>query len=175
MERILSEIDVSLSKQSLKLFNIIAEKVSESEPLDSTYTDCLSEPTYLHSARDFPEIYILFRNYISRRAYLDKEGFNIMVDRMVQYLEHSQLTSSVIRQTAVSLCSLRPQHDLSSLIDRMVTYLLDNRKHVHIHTLMRPLHLVHNCNDNILDSSKGIFQLSYNCQILLNSPPTIYL
>ena len=176
MERILSEIDVSLSKQSLKLFNIIAEKVSESEHLDSTYTDCLSEQTYLHSARDFPEIYILFRNYISRRAYLDKEGFNIMVDRMVQYLEHSQLTSSVIRQTAVSLCSLRPQHDLSSLIDRMVTYLLDNRKHVHIHTLMRPLHLVHNCNDNILDSSKGIFQLSYNCQILLNfPPPTIYL
>ena len=181
MKKMFSAIDVALSKRSLSLFtnaanktsakNMVADTLPEINQLDhnniSVSKDIkdtnnnvgTSQNKYIYSAEDFPSVYLIFRNFISRRAYLDKEGFNIMIDRMVQYLEHTQLTSAVIRQIAVALSNLRPQHNLSTLLDRMVTYLLDSRKHVHTHTLLRPLHLLHQSNDSILECPKGKFKI----------------
>ena len=135
--------------------NCFAEKKYQSENIDEKMNKPSIHDNYMYPAEDFPDVYHIFRNFICRRAHLDKEGFNTMVEYMVKYLEHTQLTSSVIRQAAGSLCTLRPQHNLSTIVDRMVTYLLNNRMHVHTITLLRPMQLIYFSNDNISDSPKG--------------------
>jgi hypothetical protein len=105
---------------------------------------------------DFPNVYLIFRNFVCRRTYLDKEGLNKVMDSMVEYLENTQLTSAVIRQITSALYSLKPQHKLSRLVDRIITYILDNRNHVHTHTTLRPLMLAYHSSDDVLESSKGM-------------------
>ena len=156
LKEIYNEVDVALSKQSLVHFTRFAEKKYQSENIDESMNQpSIDDNGYMYPAADFPDVYHIFRNFICRRAYLDKEGFNTMVEYMVKYLERTQLTSTVIRQAAGSLCTLRPQHDLSTIVDRMVTYLLNNRMHVHTTTLLRPMQLIYSSNDNISDSPKG--------------------
>ena len=155
LKKIYNEVDVALSKQSLTHFTRFAEKKYQYENVDERMIKPSIDNCYMYPAEDFPDVYHIFRNFICRRTYLDKEGFNTMVEYMVKYLEHTQLTSSVIRQAAGSLCTLRPQHNLSTIVDRMVTYLLNNRMHVHTITLLRPLQLIYFSNDSISDSPKG--------------------
>ena len=74
---------------------------------------------------------------------------------MVQYLEHTDLTFQAIRQITAALGNLKPPHDVSNLMGQIINYMLNNRNHVHTHTLLRPLSLAFDSSSDVLQSAKG--------------------
>ena len=169
MKVMLDEVDVAISRHSLKLLSSIIKDTAVTETLpdidtfdrkylklenmnDEKYSSYKTLHTYF---QEFPNTFLIFKNFVSRRRYLDKQGFNKVIVCMVQYLEHTDLTFQVIRQITAALGNLKPPHDVSKLMGQIINYMLINRNHVHTHTLLRPLSLAFDSSSDVLQSVKG--------------------
>ena len=173
MEKMFCDVDVAVNIQSLRLLSsgikdpAITEKLPQVNIFHKNLPKHKNEGEMVkqqihgynnrnwHSQNDFASVFLIFKNFVCRRTYLDKQGFTKVMDSMLEYLEHTQLTLTVIRQIAVALCNLKPQHNLTTLVEKMITYILDNRNHVHTRTIFNPLILAYQSSDEVLKSAKG--------------------